>query len=159
MSVICTDLPERWRAGIEAALAAASPAITATDVLLLGGADAGAARAHIAAFAAKAPAAATEGQDRLARAQVIWILPEDAESTLAGALRQAARDHAPDLRINGIVLGPVHPQPEPWQAAWAPAQAPCPARPAPEALAQALTYLLGLPSVTGQILHTHSPLR
>ncbi|SOB94730.1 Rossmann-fold NAD(P)-binding domain-containing protein [Rhodobacter maris] len=162
MTLLCVDLPEAWVAPLKSALALAD--LTAdtsgtgpADFLILGSTGAGAAAAHLAAFAEQAPGAVPEGRDLRARAQAIWLWPE--VTPLEGALRQAALRHAPALRVNAIALCPPRPHPEPWQAAWAPAQRPGPALPPAEALTLALVFLRDSPAVTGQILHLQSPIR
>ncbi|MBZ4021178.1 hypothetical protein CKO11_01705 [Rhodobacter sp. TJ_12] len=127
------------------------------ELMLFEATQAETAQNRIAAFAATVSPAAKVGADLHARALAVWLMPEGHAALLTGALHNAARTHAPHLRVNAVHFGGRWPAPEPWQAAWGPAQPHPSAPPRAKALAQALSYLFETRSVTGQLLHL-SPL-
>ena len=155
MQVVLTDIPPALTAPLAEALALCglAPVEADAEVLLIGTDDPARALARIADFAASRPAAAQAGADRIASGQVIWLLPAGSAAVLRGVLDRAALAHAPQLRVNGLHLGPRRPPSASWQAAWS-AAAP---HPGPEALPQALSRALALilhgPALTGQIVN------
>ncbi|PYF11066.1 hypothetical protein C8J30_103162 [Rhodobacter viridis] len=157
MQVVQTDIPAAQASAVAETLALCELAPTETEagLLLIGSADPAQALAQIAAFAAQRPAPARAGADTIASGQVIWLMPEGTAARLKGALQEAARSHAPQLRVNAIHLGTLRPRPAPWQSAWGAAQPHPGSKPLPEALAEAIKFLLQVPSVTGQVVNVN----
>lgn len=153
MQVVRTDIPIALASALAEALAMCDPAPTEVALLLIGSADPARALAQIADFAAQRPAPERAGADTIASGQVIWLMPEGTAAVLNGVLQQAARSHAPCLRVNAIHLGATRPRPAPWQAAWLAAQPHPGPKPLPQALAEAMRFLLQVPSVTGQTVN------
>ena len=157
------DLPQALAAPVTEALGAlgwaVSPQTGAADqaqpaeLLVIAASTAEAAQAAVAAFAKNAPPARTEGADLRADAQVVWLLPRGTASAHGGAVQRLALDHAPQLRVNALHLGPRHAPAPDWQAAWHAAQP----HPAPLALPQALELAFALvletASMTGQVIN------
>lgn len=157
MQIVQTDIPAALASAVAEALALCDldPTETEAALLLLGCADPAQALARIAEFAAQCPAPGRAGADTIASGQVIWLLPEGTAAGLKGALQEAARSHAPRLRVNAIHLGTPRPRPAPWQSAWVAAQPHPGSKPLPEALAEAIKFLLRVPSVTGQTVNVN----
>jgi pteridine reductase len=78
-----------------------------------------------------------------------------AKRMLADLTRMAAIEFAPLLRVNGVAPGPILPPPGGGKVdleRWA-KHLPLRRTPTPDDVAQAVGYLLGAPSITGEVVH------